>query len=179
MRDAALVPLLAGALPNTESRCELPGITERPGSTAEGVGRWWMSWPLSRRLERERETLGFRERGERGEREKGFHQTNGCTATGLGLAFAAVVSPPPQLFVHCYPEECSGAILPLPVHPPSPRRRSNHQPARRNGNGGFGWGRLEDPPCTNATVAWTGIAMLTVLFSGNPLFSFESGLPEF
>jgi len=54
MRDAALVSLLAGALPNTESRCELPGITERPGSTAEGVGRWWMSWPLSRRLERKR-----------------------------------------------------------------------------------------------------------------------------
>lgn len=162
MRDAALVSLLAGALPNTESRCELPGITERPGSTAEGVGRWWMSWPLSRRLERERETLRFRERGERGEREKGFHQTNGCTATGLGLAFAASVSPSPQLFVHCYPGECSRAVLPLSLHPPSPRRRSNRQPARRNGNGGFGWGLLEDPPCTDGTVAWTGIAMLTV-----------------
>ncbi len=70
MRDAALVPLLAGALPNTESRCELPGITERPGSTAEGVGRWWMSWPLSRRLERERDAWVQREGRKGGERER-------------------------------------------------------------------------------------------------------------
>uniref|UniRef100_A0A8C2F1B3 Cadherin, EGF LAG seven-pass G-type receptor 3 n=1 Tax=Cyprinus carpio TaxID=7962 RepID=A0A8C2F1B3_CYPCA len=86
---------------------------------------------------------------------------------------------PSKLFVHCYPGECIRAFLPLPVHPPSPRRRSNRQPARRNGNGGFGWGRLEDPPCTDATVAWTGIAMLTVLCSGNPLSSVASGIPEF
>uniref|UniRef100_A0A672KLK6 Cadherin EGF LAG seven-pass G-type receptor 3 n=1 Tax=Sinocyclocheilus grahami TaxID=75366 RepID=A0A672KLK6_SINGR len=84
MRDAALVPLLAGALPNTESRCELPGITERPGSTAEGVGRWGLSWPLSRRLERERETLGFRERGERGGERKDFTRLMAALLLDLG-----------------------------------------------------------------------------------------------
>lgn len=86
--DAAPVLLLARALPDTESRCELPGRIESAdrGSTAEGVRGWQRSW--RRKPEREGEGDGERLRGtEKGEREKGGEEgsrhTNGCTAAGL------------------------------------------------------------------------------------------------
>lgn len=86
--DAAPVQLLARALPDNESRCELPGSIESAdrGSTAEGVGRWQRTW--RRKTERAREEEGERLRDtEKGEREKGAEigsrHTNGCTAAGL------------------------------------------------------------------------------------------------
>ncbi|KAK1801131.1 hypothetical protein P4O66_022832 [Electrophorus voltai] len=137
--DAAPVPLLARAPPNTQSRCELPGTTVRPGSTAEGVGRCRRSWRLSRHRERKNKREKERETYPFGESEK--------------FAFAATATPSPLLFVRRCSGEGSGAVPGLPVLPPSPRRHSEPQPARRIEIGGFGWGRFGDPPFMDDSVA--------------------------
>lgn len=91
VRDVApVVTLTRRVYPNTESKCELPGVTERAGSTVEGDGRGHggRRWQPSRLLERgtrkdkgsslaereqsrgERVCAIDRERGSEGEREK-------------------------------------------------------------------------------------------------------------
>lgn len=86
--DAAPVLLLARALPDTESKCKLPGGIESADreSTAEGVGQCQRTW--RRKTEKAKEGKGKRLRGTgKGEREKGGEKgsrhTNGCTAAGL------------------------------------------------------------------------------------------------
>lgn len=84
--DAAPVLLLAQALPNTESRCELPGSIESADrrSTAEGVRRGQRTWRRKTERAREGERLRDTEKGEREKGgEKGSRHTNGCTAAGL------------------------------------------------------------------------------------------------